>query len=258
MKYLSYKTLLLGVIVSGALLTLPRFDVYAQSEALKSALKVVVDVKDEKVETLESRRTALLKILDLSRLEVEELMAKLSAIDVLEDEYIELQGQFSEDLESYIMYFDSLEDALINNSLTQKELQLLAADFKTWHEEYNINVKKIANFIWTFREADLLIIAKSRLNKISVDIKRFRSSKVIKISALTPPLANAAAALQEAEVLNKQAQNLLLATTTPPIAEDEETPPTIGELIEAALNKIKDAYKEFFKMSALLKEMLGL
>lgn len=234
---------------------LPYFKVNAQSEALKSALKEVTDIKDSNIESPESRVSAILKIIDLSRLEVEDLIKKLSSLENLDKNYSDLRDSFLSILSDYLIYLDNAEIEANNPELSPDDLKLLANNLKQWRDaKYNNTLKKTVNFIWVLREADLLDTAHNRLDKISTDLKKAKNSRFIKIADLMPPLEKATTLLKEAKMSSKLAHELLFATTTP----ENYKSSTLDDVVEETLSKIKSAYQEFFKMNSLIKEMLGL
>ena len=152
-------------------------------------------------------------------------------------------------LDSYLKYFNSLS-AKLDKAETLDEIANLANEFKDWRENYNAGLKKIINFILVFQEKATLKTANARFDKITGDLNKFKSSKIIKTEQLRILLNEAADHLKEAQLLNDQAQILFISKDSNQIE--------IRSLIEDAFTNIIAAYKSFFKMSALLKEMLGL
>lgn len=229
----------------------PLFQTYAQpSEATKSVLREIVGIKENRVNSIESREAAILKIFELSVSEVNDLIKQLGSLKNLEADYLKIRNQMLTTLESYLKYFDSLSDRL-EKTETLEEISDIANEFKNWREiYYNAELKKILNFVMTFQEKATLKTANARFDKISADLNRLKPSKIIKTEQLRALLNEAADRLKEAQLINNQAQYLLVDKNSNQIE--------IQDLIEGSFSGIKAAYKSFFKMSAALKEMIGL
>lgn len=238
-------------ILTGAMLVMPLFQIQAQpSDNTKSVLREVVEIKESRVDSIKSRKTAILKIIELSVSEVNDLIKQLSSLKRLDVEYLKIRNQMLALLESYLKYLDALSTKL-EKAETLEEIASLANEFKAWRENhYNVGLKKIINFVLVFQEKATLKTANARFDKIASDLNKLRSSKIIKTEQLLVLLNEAADHLKEAQLLNDQAQLLFVSQDSNQIE--------IGDLIEGAFTGIKAAYKSFFEMSALLKEMLGL
>lgn len=234
----------------GALLIMPLFNIYAQpSEAAKSALKEIVDLQENKVESAESRQDALLKVLKLTSLETQDFLGQLKNIKNLNIDHILLRDQLQTQLNDYLLYLESLTGKLINERPELNEIINLANEFKSWREKkYNPIIKNVLNFILVFQEKATLKTAQNRFDKINNDINKLKPSKYIKPEQLLVILNEAADKLRSAQALNDEAQELLL---------EKESQEKIKKTVESAFNEIKATYKSFFKMSVLVKDWLS-
>lgn len=238
--------------------------VFAQTEELKAATQGVVESGDrlEDIKTneeltdeervakeAEERRTALEKIFELSQLEVKTLLLKVNAVDELSVEYIELQIRLLKQLNLMATLLKDFQNRL-EEAASLDAVKDLAIEFKAWREEaYNVTVQVSLEFISVFQAQTLLRIAENRFDKIANDLRRLRSSRVVKIEILEPLLNWAGQDLKEARALLNQAMILLLET--------KEDKPSVNEIVKNMVSKIKDAYSRFLEMSSLVRKMVN-
>lgn len=199
--------LVIGFI--GVILITPYFS-RAQSETLKSALgEVLQDSAQAKIEDVGAKKAVLLKVLNLSALETTELKNNLKNLGDLEEEYSDLRDQFSTELDSYFDYYKSLKDELMADDLNLEEVSAFGSELKSWRENnYDVEVKNIANFVLVFQQEKTLKIAENRFEKIAKDLAKIKISRS-KNEALRL-LNEAKIDLKEARDLNISAQKSFL------------------------------------------------
>lgn len=250
-----YKFKITTILLAGVLTLVPFF-IHAQSLAkAENKEEILEGIAEIKIETVDDRKAALLTIVDLTLLEIQDLENKLNAFKDLEERYLDIRSSFLTQLESYTDYLGSIKELLNASEFTMESIQKLAQGLKDWHEnEYAPTVKNIINFILSFQNQAILKIADSRLGKIALDLKRFKAAKLLETGTLEPLLAKAGENLKKAWLLNDEAMLLLSTSTTPTIGPVR----TVQELVHQSLNEIKLAYKLFFQMSAEVKKLLKL
>lgn len=250
-----YKTVKITSVFFVGLLMLIPFFINAQTLAKVENKETILEGMAEiKIETVEDRKNALLTIIDLTLLEIQDLEKQLNALKDLEMRFADMRNDFLIQLDNHTKYLESVEKILNTEGFTMDSIKKLAQELKDWREnEYAQTVKNIIDFLLTFHNQAVLKIADNRFYKITVDLKRFKAAKLIETGTLEPLLAKAGENLREARALNNEALSLLATSTTPIIVSG-----TIQELVQQSLNEIKSAYKLFFQMSALVRKMLKL
>ena len=251
-----YKVIKISATFLVGALTLVPFFINAQSFAkAENKEGILEEITEIKIETVDDRKSALLAIVDLTLLEIQDLEKKLNAIKDLGGRYLDMRNSFLEQLEAYNNYLESIKELLNSTEFTIESVQKLAQELKDWREnEYTPTIKNIVNFIIFFQNQTILKIADNRLNKISLDLKRFKAAKLLETGTLEPLLMKAGDNLKKAELFNDEATALLSTSTAPIIGSDK----TLQELIQMSLNEVKIAYKLFFQMSAEVKKLLKL
>jgi len=263
-KYLSVFLIIAGLLSQEAA---------AQSEAVRSAREEVIATVDKLAEIQEQdltpeakereeialKKTALQKIINLSAAETLDLKDKLASLTGVETQLISLQDQLLTKLEDYLAYFDDTNRALEIIS-RREEIQNLAGDFKDWREvSYNQELKKAIDFILVFQNKSLLKTAQERLIKFASEV---RKTKLVRES-YQPLLNEAARNLREAREANNRALSLLgdylekslageVLTKLNSIPQTRE--PSLRELVETSLTKIKAAYKSLIDLADLARK----
>lgn len=217
---------------------------------------------DKEQQEIAIRREALVKILYLSKLEVQDLQVKLNSLNLDKIREQEVKSQFLELLKTYGEYYEVLENEL-SEELSLLELKELTKDLQEWRRgNYGQKVALIANFIMVFKERDALETADARLEKIITDLKRLESAKLIKREALQSYLNASMQQLSRAKLLNKKASDLLLSAA---LTTFSTTPVEIGkktedakQLIKESFYEIKSAYQSFLEISKKVKQQLSL
>lgn len=270
--------------LSGLFLPLKR--IYAENN-LKSALKEVAEnvqeiseVKNDEGKELQARKKALEKIFNLTLLENEDLKARLDGIKNLslsegqEKIRLALLNLLEENENTYREIRKRLGEAE-----SSEEIKDLAADFKSWRNlVYNPKIEKIISFSLVFQQKKILNIARERLLKIEMDLKKLENSELIQEEDFSPLLQKAAAGLEKATELNTQAEALVTRILTDEFfpkkfnlkflkiftnpkeikltSKEKSESPTVKSLVEESLKEIKNVYKIFLDLSKEVKEGL--
>ena len=248
--------LILAVVLSSLLTSGP---VFAQ-ENVKPALQNIVDNLDKlsklgttnknkknDSEEIKIRKSTFKNILELARIESNNLKNKLIKLDELEDDYSNLRDRYLKELNNHNSYYESIDVALEKESSLVK-IKELAIQFKDWRKiVYHPTLQKVINFLLIFKGKDILQIAENRFNNVSADLKKVEDYEIIKNSPLADILVKAEKSLDEAKELQSAAELIILK------ANNND----IQKLIEDELAKIKGTYKYFIEMSNWVKEASG-
>ncbi len=274
-------------MVALVILTVPVF-ARAQSDEIKSTRKEVIEaidrlsaIKDQELSPAERvrreaelKRAALEKILTLSDLETRGLRLRVAGTADIGDAFVPLREDLVTRLDGYGDYFAGMKRVL-KNTVALDDIQKLAGQFKDWRDStYNPETRKAAEFVLSFQNRDALKTADQRLIKIGSDLRRHKVLKS-KIEIWQSTLMRAAQNLKQAHQLNDQALEIL-AGYIPRQIEEEITPaqtmstadadeqpaagdglpitepaPTISDLIEGSVAKIREAYAGFIELATL-------
>ncbi len=269
--------------------------VSAQSEAVRSAREELVK-SAEKLDELNSsetiltpaeaaeqefraNQTAVSGVLSLTQAEISDLRNGLNDLKNVEAEFALLRITFLQTLNDYDEYLAQVEKDL-ENALTVDEVRSVAKSFKEWRGSgYDLEVVKMINFRVVFQMKSILKKVDERITKISAEVKRLKTVKIKTIgpeSFLNQATSNIklgrelTARAQEAlrDYLPKSEEELakekaLVATLSEPVTmsadskpKDEVRKPTIGQIIESASTRAKDAYKNLIDLNQSLKSLL--
>lgn len=283
-----YKFSLFTLAILGLILA-PAGSIYAQPEAIKSARREVVEAADKLAEVREQnlnprekeqkefelKKLTLEKIFNLTELETQDLKTKLQNLDEVEAELLILKDGFLVSLTNFLEFLADTKGLLAKSGVLTS-VQNLAGQFKNWREAvYNPEIKKIVEFVITFQNKGILKTADLRFEKIAAEIRKLRPAPKSIPEYWLALLNQSALGLKAARDLNSQAVNQLLnylpkeeivgedegleneevkeeSQTTEP--EIEATEPTIKELAEMSLGKIREAYRNFILLSDLIKK----
>jgi len=148
-----YKVIKITTTFLAGVLTLVPFFINAQSFAkAENKEEVLEGITEIKIETIDDRKSALLAIVDLTFLEIQDLEKKLNAIKDLEGRYLDIRDSFLAQLEDYNDYLESVKELLNSEKFTMESIQKLAQELKKWREnEYASAIKNIVNFIISFQ-----------------------------------------------------------------------------------------------------------
>lgn len=256
---------LVPILIAGVLL-FPLFKVNAQlvqKPELKDALNEVVKIKDGDTETLENQKNALKKISELTALEIKDLQSQLGKLKDLGVDHIELKNRFFSDLENYLANLESFNEELNAGNLTLDSIKNLAAKLKTWRESvYDPATQNIATFLLIYRGQSILKITDDRYDKISSDIKKLASAKMVKTDALEILLNEAATDLKTAHAFNNEAKSILnkllevKEINGEQNAEEKFQLSDVQEMVKKSLAKVRVVYQIFFEMSSLVKKLM--
>ncbi|MDD5547800.1 MAG: hypothetical protein PHN74_02825 [Candidatus Pacebacteria bacterium] len=294
MKKIS-KILLIIVILFVTLgMLLPIFNLHAQESLLKEVVGSVddlINIKDNSSlsdeerlsQEIEARKSALLKIVDLSLNEIENLGDKLKSLSLTGEKATALKDQFLAILGQNEQYSGQLKESLSSDkAFSLDEIKQVAKDFKDWRETYyNENVRKILSFVIVFQEKSILKTADARLEKIISDLRKLESAKLIKREDSWNYLNSAIKNLANANLLNNKAEILLMSTledminaststevflndplnnkkaTSTEIKTENKNYDSIKSMVEKSMNEIKNAYKNFVDISNKIRKKLG-
>lgn len=304
--------IIIAIVILGMLSSVLKFKAFAAEtpantnteSTLESPLKGVINSVDELVnlkddntltaeekikKEIELRKDALLKIVELSLLETNNLKDKLNAIKTDNNEQEQIKNRLIETLEKNKAYIEQIKTNL-ENDLLLEEIKDLTKNFKTWREDYyNDSVKKSLAFSLVFQEKSALKTADSRLEKIISDLRKLENAKLIKKEDTKKLLDASIKNLTNAHLLNNKAERSLIsglkqyfaaedATTTAETLSGEENSLSKNEtatstevtkvkfeekdeiklLVEKSLDEIKNAYKNFLEISIRVKKKLGI
>lgn len=182
----------------------------------------------------------------------------------------EMREGFLTDLDNYRIYFEDQSQKLSdliqshedNPEKLNGELKDLAKEIKNYRDNvYNSGMARVIEFTLLYYNEGVLGTAKTRLNKISADIKKLERFGLIERGSVKSQLDKASKLISVAQDLNYQAKDLVLAN---PLAIDLEKPKvtkpksTPRELIEKSLANIKSSYDIFLRISKDTRRILGI
>lgn len=202
---------------------------------------------DEKTsQEISLRKEALLKILNLSSSETENLIKVLESLDLNEDQQ-ETRDHLIYRLQRHLIYYEKFKQEMPAN-FSLKDLKLLAKGLQFWRKNhYSRDLPLATNFILVINEQKILKTGDARLEKIIADLNRLEELDLLKKQDFNSLLDNARANLKNAWALNKKAEQLIL---------DFKNQDGAKLLIQASLQEIKNAYKEFLEISKKVKQLL--
>lgn len=185
--------------------------------------------EEKEIKEIRIRKEALGKITDLSLLEIKNLEDKINSLSFESDAQNKIKEAFLEILNKNKVYSEDLKLKAENEELTLEEVKDLAQEFKDWREEnYNKHIKKLTVFILTFQEKNVLKTANIRLEKIIVDIKKLESAKIIKKEDTWKYIESAMKSLANAQILNSDAEETIIATIEKTIINIATSTPEIA------------------------------
>jgi len=252
---------------------------------------------DEKVNSeYEARKNLLSSIISCSKEEVSDLKKNLEDIKKLNEENEKIREYFISNLDKFREYFQSQEKTFEEIKKNKEKIKILAKEIFEWRQStYNPLIKNAVNFSFVFKQDSIISTTENRLNKINNSLKIILSVRNKEISDLLKSaqekIETAQNLNQEAfEIINKDIEPIKIelrgetATTTSSlelskntkgstdnkiikknINEPEINPQTKVEkvivppqdLIKKSLDNIRDAYKDFFELSTVVKNLLG-
>lgn len=248
-----FKYLVVAIVILGLIMPLLNLraqelnNVYDGLKAAKENSELPADEKEKQEAAV--RKDALLKILNLSLAEAEDLINDLKALDLNTEEQQEWRDYLIYVLETYREYYEKFKKELTAD-LSVADSKLLAKGFQFWRKgSYAKHIPLITNFIFIFNEQKILRIAEARLEKITADLGRLEKTTSLNKEEFEQFLDNAKTDLQNAWALNQKAEQSFL---------DGENSGDVKLLAQASLKEIKNAYKEFLEVSKKVRQLLGL
>ncbi len=297
------------VIILG--LALPMFNLFAatvteqKSETLKEVGDIInelINLKDnsdltnaeKEKQEISIRQEALKKIIELSKLELDDLRKKLDVVEVTGNEQKELRKEFYDTLDLFATHYATSTEQVMQENLTLPAVKELAKQFKEWRDTYYTpQIQLLLNFLLVYNTVPVLSTADTRLEKIMSDLRKLENARLIVKSDYQRQLDQAVDHLTSAHVFQNRAEQSLLAilreqaahstttisdletatttaTTTIPELAATTTPATTTvkiidprlentkDLIRHSLEDIKSAYNNFLDISKNVKRKLGL
>lgn len=243
------------VLILTNLLTTPT--ALAQEKNIKVALQNIVESLEKlsqvkpntknngrESEELNARKIAFKNILELSFVESSNLKNKLIELGELESRFSDLRNRHLKELGNHTSYYESISIALEKETSLTK-VRELAIQFKDWRKVvYHPALQKIINFLLIFEGRDVLQTTERRIKNISADLKKVDDLEIIKNSPLSELLSNAEKSFKEARELQSAAELVILKSN-----END-----IQKLIEGEIEKIKETYSYFIKMSDWVRQ----
>lgn len=221
---------------------------------------------------LDARINILRDVTSLSLKEIDSQNEKLEKLSKFADKSREqeLRQDFLANLDDYKTYFEDQSQKLdgLIESLTDNpqelnaQLKSLAKEIKDYRDTvYNPGTSKLIEFTLLYYNENVLGVAKTRLSKISGDIKKLEKLGLLERGSARAQLDKASRLISTAQDFHSQAKNLVLANPLdidlekPKVTKPKNTP---RELIEKSLVNIKAAYDIFLKVSKDTRRTLGI
>jgi hypothetical protein len=272
-------TLKITTLILATLLTLPK--VWAaevakteETKSVEASVNELLLIRDDAnlseteklARELDLRKKILKEVLTLSLEEVNRLADKLDNLPQLTQNSREkaLQNDYRASLTNHLNYYTT-QLAELDKLTTLEEVKNLAQKVKEYRDNaYNPEVQKIVNFVLVFYNEEVLKLAKTRLEKITTDIKKLEKLGYIKEGAFSREIKLAGEKLSSAQTALDQAKTTILSpaptSETAGESKTEEGQAVIepGKLIEDSLNKVKSAYDLFLEISKNLRKTLGI
>jgi len=227
---------------------------------------------------------------DALSMAVEKAEAMRTSLEELEfeaeSEGEQLRNQYLNEVSGYLTFYQERK-LILDTTNSLEEIDALIQTIIEYRENiYAPSAKNILEFILVFSYGPLVLdTAKERYNNIKADVERLGGLNLIEDEQYVEALEQCQITLDEAEQLQVQARELILAmcpTTTvtegvpailPPesgVTETESTTEEVAETIpttvvlnarglaEESLNKIKGLYGMFVETGQKIKEALGI
>lgn len=253
-------------------------------EKLNDLLLIKDDLKlsEEKKLNLEfeSKKILLDSVISCSIKELEEIKLELNNLRKLENEDGKIREIFILKIEELSEFFKEKNDIFKEIKNDQEKTKELAKEILDWRQNtYSPFIKKVVNFTYLFKQKNIIGIAEVRLNKISSSLKKMLSIENKEINDL---LLSSSKKITSASELNNKAYSLInedfkkmveeqTATSTPELlisneqpveknieeTDKEEEKESADKLIKESLDKIKEAYQDFFKISKIVEKILN-
>lgn len=268
-----------ALIVTG--LFLPMSRVQAQESSMQSALRGIMgkisallniggnkelSVEEKQRQELQTRKDAVSRIYDLTLMEQNDLLDRLTGLKGLNGTQEKMRGSLTDQLTENENSFNQIHDRL-EAAKTAEEVKQLATDFKNWRTlVYDPKVRKVVAFTFVFQEKNVLEIARQRLEKISKDFSDRKDSLGENKLLAESLFEKASAGIKNAEELHGQAKILIMVALTNQagITNAKSTMKNVlseiardmsdsKKFTEQSFQNIREAYKIFLEIGKLLK-----
>lgn len=218
--------------------------------------------EDKTHREISARKESVQKIFDLTTLEQDDLLNRLSELKDLNNQQEKMRNKLTEFVKENNNGLKEIENRL-ENAGTLEEIKQLAADFKNWRTlVYNPKTEKVVAFTFVFQGKNILNVASGRLEKVAADLSAYQNALDEKDAKAEEIFRKAESNIREAEELNGQARNLIMIaldrSLTPsknPKAENKEIARDIADskaFTEKAMKHIRTAYDEFLQLGKII------
>jgi len=246
-------------------------DLKTATTQIDQSREQLLDVKDDTVlspedklqKEIAARVNIVTDALSLSLQEISNLeysMSKLPqfAANSREDA---LSRGFMADLKTFRDYYTAKEAEISKATFTLDDIKNFAKTIIDYRDTvYNPKVAGVVDFTLLFYNEDALAIAKTRLVKISADIKKLEKLGIIKTDYFKTGIDKISDLLKDSGALNLKARTIILAddsdAKTEIINPAEPLQPTPTELLINSLGNIKSAYEIFVQIGKDTKKIL--
>ena len=261
----------------------------------KQSLDDLVTAKDEdSSDDVGLRVQTFGQVIDLSEAEAKDFEFKLLAIPK-DDKLDAWKKSVLAGFDSAIAYFESEKQSLTDptSTIDLAGIKQMAQDFKTWRDaNYLPLTDQAQDFILIKKEYSAITTAKSRLDKITSDLKGLNQPAISNSADIKKSLDGSKSGINDATTLNQKAYDMFVSTyasatstlatstlatstaatstpetsSTPIISSSTATsseaavsqPPivSIKDLVTSSLNRIKDSYQGFIDISNSVRKLL--
>lgn len=260
-------------------------------EDIKDNIETLITAKDEGTEDLAFRVETFKKVINLSLTEAKDLKIKLIALENEDEQTVLWKKDILEKIAVAIKYFEGQKSELENQKdLTLAWIKTAAQNFKNWREQNYLPVASQGfDFLLIQQENKAVETAQNRLQKIKKDLENLKKYRLKNIKTLNEKLTKATQLIEAGAKINEQteiyfwqtvqatstedqiatsSETGLTATTTitatasssaatsTPETADQNSQPSIRDLVKSSLNQIKEAYQIFIEMSNLVRDLL--
>lgn len=256
--------------------------------SIKDDLKLSEDKKSDL--EFEAKKDLLFSVLSCSKKELEDVKKDLLDLKKISDEDNQIKEALLKKIDNFFSFFDDKNATFEEIKKDKEKIKELAKEILEWRQNtYSPLIKEAVNFSFFYKQENIISIAEARYEKISSSLKKILSVKNKEVDDL---LLSSNKKIKEAKDLNSEAfvlikkdaipfllefsslatttsekiENLSFASSTPEKSSKEnkgvekdvkiEEKKTPEKLIKDSLDKIKDAYRDFFKISKAVEKLL--
>jgi|GEM_PF-2440682 len=162
----------------------------------------------------ETRRAVLIKLFQLTEMEVDDLTARFVNVErpVSDPELLLAYDTLTQDFEDYLDLIESRLKELGSSYVTAEGVRVTADNFKKWREAvYDPGIREAFDFIILQQGSSILSVAEARYEKIVADVTKLKASGDIgRTEGLEKLLVEAGAKLREARLLRDKGYNLFV------------------------------------------------